>query len=243
MAEFLTTSGTSHFIEDIIIEASSKLVLITPFLKLSKTFYERLKDATNRGVNVKIIFGKEDLKPNEKNSLAALKNVELYFLQNLHAKCYFNEVKMVITSMNMYEFSQKNNREMGVLINVKDDKLLFDKATAEANSIIQHSDFIALQKTQRIFSPKEKQTTANLKKTSTPIYPKLGYCLRCESRIPYNPTKPYCSSCFASWAQWENPTFNETVCHGCGEFTNPINMNKPLCNPCFKSFPSRQEKF
>jgi hypothetical protein len=108
MAEFLTTNGTSLQIENIIIDAKTKLILVSPYLQLSKTLYERLKDASNRNVVIKIIYGKDELKPNEKNSLAELKNVEIYFFENLHAKCYFNETKMVITSMNMYEFSEKN---------------------------------------------------------------------------------------------------------------------------------------
>jgi HKD family nuclease len=111
MAEFLTTSGTSHHIENIIMEARQKLFLVSPYLKLSKTLHERLKDASDKGVKIKIIYGKDELKPNESSSLAKLKNVELYYFENLHAKCYFNEIKMVITSMNMYEFSEKTNRE------------------------------------------------------------------------------------------------------------------------------------
>src|SRR5688572_30369139 len=128
MADFLTTSGISYQIENIIVEAKNKLVLVSPFLQLSKTLFERLKDASNKGVAIKIIYGKDQLKPNEQDSLADLKNVELYFFENLHAKCYFNEAKMVITSMNMYEFSEKTNREMGVFIDRQKDKELFEKA-------------------------------------------------------------------------------------------------------------------
>ena len=86
MAEFLTTNGTSLQIENIIIDAKTKLILVSPYLQLSKTLYERLKDASNRNVIIKIIYGKDELKPNEKNSLAELKNVEIYFFENLHAK-------------------------------------------------------------------------------------------------------------------------------------------------------------
>jgi phosphatidylserine/phosphatidylglycerophosphate/cardiolipin synthase-like enzyme len=101
MAEFLTTNGTSHHLENIIIEAKHTLTLVSPYLQLSKTLNERLKDASNRNVAIKIIYGKDELKPTEKNSISVLKNVELYFFENLHAKCYFNESKMIITSMNM----------------------------------------------------------------------------------------------------------------------------------------------
>ena len=87
MAEFLTTNGTSYHIENVIIGAKQKLILVSPYLQISKTFYERLKDAVNKGVKIKIIFGKDELKPNERNSLAELKNLELFFFENLHRKC------------------------------------------------------------------------------------------------------------------------------------------------------------
>ncbi|MBX3163969.1 MAG: phospholipase D family protein [Bacteroidetes bacterium] len=222
MAEFLTTNGTSHHIENIIIEAKTKLTLISPYLQLSKTFYERLKDASNNGVRIKIIYGKDELKPNEKNSLAELRNIELFFFENLHAKCYFNETKMVITSMNMYEFSEKNNREMGVLIDSVTDKELFNKAINEANSIIKSSEQIGLKKTNRT----SFQDTAKHKKIIR------GYCLRCQNRINYNPNRPLCESCYSIWAQYENPDYIENVCHRCGEFEQ-TSMNKPLCYNCY----------
>lgn len=229
MADFLTTSGTSHHIEHIIMNANKKLYLVSPYLQLSKTFYERLRDASNKGIEIKIIFGKNDLKPNEANSLANLKNVTLYFFENLHAKCYFNETQMVITSMNMYEFSEKNNREMGVLIDAVKDTALFQKAADETGSIMKNSEIISLNKTERKYY-QEKSDTGSINKSKTP---KMGYCIRCESRIPFNPGKPYCSDCFKIWAQYENPFFEENVCHSCGEF-NSTTIEKPLCYSCYK---------
>ena len=72
MAKFLTTSGTSHFIEEIIRTAKRKLILVSPYLKISKTLHERLADATNRGVEIVVVYGKDELKPNERNALAKL---------------------------------------------------------------------------------------------------------------------------------------------------------------------------
>lgn len=42
MAEFLTTHGTAFHIESIIARAKRRLVLITPYLQLSRALYERL---------------------------------------------------------------------------------------------------------------------------------------------------------------------------------------------------------
>lgn len=233
MAEFLTTNGTSYNIENIIIEAKTKLVLVSPYLQISKTFYERLKDASNKNVAIKIIYGKDELKPNERNSLAELKNVELFFFENLHAKCYFNETKMVITSMNMYEFSEKHNREMGVLINRNVDKDLFDKAVNETLSILQSSEQIALRRTDRpIYQENKKQTELKPNKYQKVI---RGYCIRCESRIDYNPNKPYCGDCFSTWAQFENPDYHENVCHRCGQYET-TSMNKPMDYKCYSEW-------
>lgn len=227
MAEFLTTSGTSHHIENIIMEAKQKLFLVSPYLKLSKTLHERLKDSSERGVKIKIIYGKDELKPNESNSLASLKNVELYYFENLHAKCYFNETKMVITSMNMYEFSEKTNREMGVLIDAEKDTTLFQKAVDETASIIKSSEIIILNKTERKYY---QEATSSGKKN----IPKMGYCIRCETRITFNTDKPYCSDCYMTWSQFENPFYEESVCHSCGEFYSST-MVKPICYGCYKT--------
>lgn len=136
MPQFLTTAGTSHIIEDIIIRAKSELVLITPYLKLSRILFERLTDANHRGVRIQLVYGKSALQFSEQQQLNALTNLELLFLGNLHTKCYFNESTLIVSSMNLYEFSEKNNREMGIVLTRRDDGECFADALAEAQSII-----------------------------------------------------------------------------------------------------------
>ena len=80
MADFLTTTGTSFHLENIIIEAKTKLVLISPYLQLSKTLFERLKDASTKGVKIKIVYGKDELKPNEKPPGIDVKSKPLTFI-------------------------------------------------------------------------------------------------------------------------------------------------------------------
>jgi len=235
MAEFLTTNGTSYHIENIIIDAKSKLMLVSPYLQISKTLYERLKDASDRSVAIKIIYGKDELKPNEKNSLSELKNLELFYFENLHAKCYFNETQMVITSMNMYQFSEKTNREMGVLIHRTSDKDLFEKAVNETLSILQSAEKIRLERIER--NPVIKAAKSSTPGAGAKYKQNLrGYCIRCEARIDYNPAKPYCEDCYSIWANYSNPEYEETVCHKCGEYENTT-MLKPQCYDCYKQIP------
>lgn len=231
MADFLTTSGTSYQIERIIIEAKSQLVLISPYLQLSKTFFERLRDASNKNIPIIIVYGKDELKPNEKNSLAELKGVELFFFENLHAKCYFNESSMVITSMNMYEFSEKNNREMGVLLEKNNDNAIYEKAVEEAESIIKSAEQIQLNKSARTFPKEIKKQSENKSKKNTASL--RGYCIRCEARIPYNTVKPLCSDCYSTWSKYGDSDYEENVCHRCGEYEES-SVRKPLCYTCYK---------
>lgn len=237
MAEFLTTSGTSHWVENIIIDSEKQLILISPYLKLSKTFYERLLDASHRGVKIIFIYGKDELKPEEKKSLLNLKNLDLYYFENLHAKCYLNENYMIITSMNMHEFSEKNNREMGVLVKRDIDVELYKNGYKEAMSIKEHSQILDYRKYQSSYTYREKK-----EENGKTIYydrknalPTRGFCIRCSTRLYYNPSRPYCDSCYSSWAYYENPNFSENVCHGCGEYVYS-SMNKPLCHNCFKVY-------
>jgi sugar-specific transcriptional regulator TrmB len=143
MAKFLRTSGISHKIEDIIIEAQEELVIVSPYLKISNNLFERLKEKSEVGVRVDFVYGKSELSHSEKQKIISLNTINLYFHENLHAKCYYNEQEMIITSMNLYEFSEKNNREMGVLIIKKEDEQLYVDGVIETKSIIAASKVIA----------------------------------------------------------------------------------------------------
>jgi hypothetical protein len=145
MAKFLTTSGVSYQVELIIKEAKKKLVLISPYVQISKVLLERLQNASDKGVQIHLIYGKDELKPVEKKQLNSIENLKLYYYQNLHAKCYFNEKTMVVTSMNLYEFSDKHNREMGVLIQKSDDVEMFNDGVEETASIIKSAKIIELE--------------------------------------------------------------------------------------------------
>lgn len=139
MAKFLTTTGTSSAIEEIIRKATSRLVLVTPYLMLNKHIEQRLKDADERGVSMTIIYGKKDMSAGQLKFLEQLAYLEIYYCQNLHAKCYYNETTLVMSSMNLYEYSEKNNREIGVQFDINEDQEVFKDACEEIKSIIRAS--------------------------------------------------------------------------------------------------------
>lgn len=167
MAKYLRTSSITAELETLIREARKELYIISPYLKLSDNMKELLNDKEREKVDVRIIFGKQELAPTEMSYLEKLKYVRLYFSKNLHAKCYLNENKMIIASMNLYEFSQQHNREMGILIDTADenDKKVYHEASNDIKSIMHNSeDFSyvqAPQKTLEVTETSDKKTTQN----------------------------------------------------------------------------------
>lgn len=142
MAKFLNTKKAVSEIEDLIRDADQRLILISPYLKLSKDFKELLTYRNSKDKITTVIFGKQELNPNEMKFLQGLRFVILKYNQDLHAKCYLSDNKMIITSLNLYEFSMNNNKEMGVLINLNDDsdKELFEDAYREIDFIDETSE-------------------------------------------------------------------------------------------------------
>lgn len=70
--------------------------------------------------------------------------IRVSFCKNLHAKCYMNENTCIISSLNLYEFSQINNNEMGILIEKQHDESVFQDAYEEAQRIIRISEEVRI---------------------------------------------------------------------------------------------------
>lgn len=161
MAKFLNTKKSVSEIEDLIRDAGQTLILISPYLKLSKDFKELLSYRNSKDKITTVIFGKVQLNPDEMKFLESLQFVILKYKDDLHAKCYLNDEKMIITSLNLYDFSMNNNKEMGVLIERTNpnDKELFDEAYKEVDYINTTSERFSY-KTQIITNtslPKEEK--------------------------------------------------------------------------------------
>lgn len=156
MAKFLSTTGTNYHLEELIKAASDRLILISPFLKLNDRMKELLADKNRLKIDVRIVYGKSELQPQEIEWLRGLTYIRTSFCKNLHAKCYMNEEMCIITSLNLYEFSQVNNNEMGILIQRSEDGQLYKDAYEEAQRIIRISDEVRIS-LERVAS-KEPET-------------------------------------------------------------------------------------
>lgn len=243
MAIFLTTRGATSELEKIINSASQYIVLVSPFIRIPDSLFQNLRAADQRNLSIWIVHGKSQLEREILKRLKELKNVKLYFLENLHAKCYFNEKSMVITSLNLYDYSEQNNREMGVLVTKQDDEAVYNEASQEVKMIIDLATRLDFNTQLAEVTNKQAQPKKPVKKESiwtkdlSEVFfsffgnNKKGFCIGCRTKIDFDEYKPYCPDCYAIWKQnkWQKAQY----CHNCGEqFTTSI--KKPVCRSCWK---------
>lgn len=176
MAKFLNTSATSYFLEELIKTARDRLILVSPFLKLNDRIKELLADKNRLKIDVRIVYGKSELQPDEIRWLNDLTYIRTSFCKNLHAKCYLNEELCIVTSLNLYEFSQVNNNEMGVLIRRSEDAELYRDAYEEAQRIIRISEEIriSLERIEQDSEQKSEAEESDDKITSSKLAKALG---------------------------------------------------------------------
>src|ERR1700752_1354521 len=142
MAKFLTTKQISSCLEEMIQEADKVLYIVSPYLKLSKDFQELINSRNKNEKKTIFIYGKYELTPEQLKFLTGLRHVYLKFHENLHAKCYVNDTKLILTSLNFYEYSMIHNKEMGVLYDntITEDQEIYTKALEYVKFIEENSD-------------------------------------------------------------------------------------------------------
>ena len=172
------------------------------------------------------------MKPRERDFLDDL-GFKHSFLDNLHAKCYLNENQALLTSMNLYKYSQENNEEMGILVSREKDRKLYEEIHEEAMRLKRAaSSGVKIAKSVKTVSAPTKSRT---RRKPAMQKPKEGFCIRCKAVLPTNPEKPYCKNCYETWSRYKNPQYEENHCHTCGK-DHKATLLKPLCSDCYTNY-------
>ncbi len=172
MAKFLDTTGVSYHLQQLINKANERLILISPYLKINEKIKQSLKDKNRMKIDIRVIYGKNELQPEENNWLKSMTSIRSSFCKDLHAKCYLNESEAIITSMNLYEFSQVNNNEMGIYVVKETDPTLYNEIYEEVKRLIRISDeiIVSVEKAPSKSAPTVKET-----KPEVAVPPKTSY--------------------------------------------------------------------
>jgi len=206
----------------------------------SKTTTEKLEIWVLFGKNEDDVS--KSLSEQELDYLKKFPNLKVKHQERLHAKYFANDTQTLFTSMNLYDFSFEKNIEFGILTpkkSFRSDKL--DKEAFEYfKKVFEQSDIVFEQKA------KFKSSFGGLKKKYDGIevvedntgsfygysngysnnrhYERSGYgnqqenghCIRCATEIEFNPSSPFCYSCYSTWASFGNRQYQEVYCHKTG---------------------------
>ena len=115
MARFVKNTAVSTEIESVFEDAEESLLIVSPFIKLHRRFKDILKPKQDNP-DLEVTLLSRSLSSEDFSFFKQFANIKIYYEPTLHAKYYESEYKGVISSMNLYEFSQDHNIEVGVVI-------------------------------------------------------------------------------------------------------------------------------
>ncbi len=219
---------------DLVAESRKQLLIVSPYIDIWPHFEQQLKSALKRGVEITIVFRRSEAEKYAdcwKSWLAW--GIDVRHAENLHTKLYMNDDTVIMGSMNLYEFSQRNSEELvlrtsdpvlyrhckdyyTVQLKTRTRTVLGQAAAAAGKSLLKGLAKVGRAIAEQVFTEES------------------GVCIRCAKKIDQDPAKPYCTSCFASWRKYENPDYAEKYCHICGKKAK-TSLAKPVCYDCFKA--------
>jgi len=142
MAKFLNTTGVSYHLEELIKNTKDRLILISPYLQFHKRVKDHLEFLNTQKKDIRIIYRENKLQLEESNWLESQIGIRTSLCNSLHAKCYINEEEAIVTSMNLYSFSQQNNDEMGIHVTKENDSELYNDIYEEVKRLLTISEEI-----------------------------------------------------------------------------------------------------
>lgn len=121
---FVTTAEIGYYLEKMFKEAEKSIIIISPYIKMSQRIRSILLDKSKNNIDIKIVFKKDF----EISNISA----QIFKRDNLHAKCFLTEKYALIGSMNLFDYSQVNNDEMGIFLTREENSELYSNIEKEA---------------------------------------------------------------------------------------------------------------
>ena len=272
MAKFLTGNGLNSELENLFENAEEQIILISPYIKLHDRYASTLRTKiTDPKLEITIVFGKNEddisksMKQEDFNFFKEFPNIQIRYEKRLHAKYYASESSAIMTSMNLYSYSQDNNIESGVMTkatllgnlasnfmtNVTGEDSFDNQAWAYFKRVIDQSELLFHKVPQ--FDKGAFGTGLNKKYLSSKIEidklsdffadkPKLDTSYRKEKTVDSKRVEPLVQPINGNGSQIQTG-----FCIRTG-IPIPFNVEKPMCYDAFKKWsefgnPDYQERF
>ena len=164
MAKYLDTSHISSELMELLKEAKEKIILVTYSLQVNTQIQERLKTKSKIGTlsEITLIYGNTKPKKSELEWMSEIDDLKVWQKKNLHAKCYINEKKAIISSMNLYDYSQTTNVEMGFLITKDEDPEAYAKMMEDIDDLKINGERVKPWKEEENLTENNKTPKSNI---------------------------------------------------------------------------------
>ncbi len=175
MAKFLNTTGVSYHLEELIKTTKDRLILISPYLQFHQRVKDHLENLNIQKRDIRIIYRENKLQVAESNWLESQIGIRTSLCNSLHAKCYLNENEAIVTSMNLYSFSQQNNDEMGIHVTKEKDADLYNDISDEVQRLLTISEEIrvSVKKVDKNIEQQSEKTISEIVQTKDKSKSKL----------------------------------------------------------------------
>lgn len=182
--EVINPNEIGSKISTLISEAREKFVAISPYIDIKtwKKIITNIERAVKRGVKVEVYY--RDINDRRDYDMLLKLGVYLYQINGLHTKMYFNEKQMIVTSMNFYEYSDLNTKEIGIL---------YDDQSSYGKLLIYFQQHICL------FEDETSMSQRTVYQQRSALYDFLSAELL-DERIHLNEDKIYCSTVLKPFA-------------------------------------------
>jgi hypothetical protein len=271
MPQFLNHQIIKKELLNLFYTADECIFLVSPYIKLNDEMRKALSRKRNDPkFEIVVLFGKNEenlsksLSREDMEFFKDFANVEICYHADLHAKYYGNEIKSIVTSLNLHQYSVKNNIEIGILLERKmfdfgGDKKLDTEIFEYIEKVLESSELVYEKRTKQerfLFGLIGGKTNKKVSYDATSqiygspltpnMYPnsqKMGYCIRTGKEIPFNIKVPYSKEAHQSWAVFKNENYKEQYCHYSGEKSNgETSFSRPVLKKYFKEAMSLQNK-
>jgi len=254
MPQVLDTQGINGKLMDIVCESRQFLILISPFVRFGPVIRKSIENADSRGVNIIVVYGKTEMSAQEYRWIRSLKHIQIRFSETLHAKVYSNENEAIVCSMNLYDYSQVNNEELGMTLNSEKvdsepfqdllehiDRIIDRSSIEYATFTYKHTKKASFAKPpvhEAIFEPlpgpmegdRTPHASKSRENTDAVSDAISDHCIRCGKTA--SDRAFYCDQCLKQWMRFGNMDYPERFCALCGK-SSTTSAAKPVCKDCF----------
>jgi phosphatidylserine/phosphatidylglycerophosphate/cardiolipin synthase-like enzyme len=133
--ELLNTTGLNLEIEEMFRKEKRFILILSPYLDLTG----KIKTILSMSYAKVAILYRETKKNDEFKE--AMPNVKFYCIPNFHAKAYITSGTLIITSLNLYEYSQINNFELGIILKDTSYNIMIGKLFEELRILFEMNKF------------------------------------------------------------------------------------------------------